>query len=171
MQNLSDGENLSVTCTPCHMRGYPETTHQRQVVLVGVILLPIMKDAPEAHRCLALLLQVSIWWTFESVPIYVTAIYVPLPVVVGHILLDANGAPMPASAAATQIAYQFMDPVVFLFLGGFTIAAALGKYRINQVRGRDACDALLMVDGWWVRRYGCALHAPVPPLERYTIGV
>merc|ERR1711916_377399 len=75
---------------------------------------------------------VSIWWTFESVPIYVTAIYVPLPVVVGHILLDANGAPMPASAAATQIAYQFMDPVVFLFLGGFTIAAALGKYRINQ---------------------------------------
>lgn len=58
---------------------------------------------------------------------------IPIIVVWFKILPDTDGVtPLPASTAATVISQQFWSPTIFLFLGGFSIAAALEKYGLNR---------------------------------------
>ena len=113
-------------------------------------------DAP-AQRMLGVLVVVSTLWATEALPTYVTALLVPVFVVTfktmkmpdgkkgGADILVPNkfcraaelakvipGAVMePAAAASTVVAAMF-DPIVLLFLAGFTMAAALDKYKLNQ---------------------------------------
>lgn len=96
------------------------------IVGIVVLFLPIMEQSQGAKRCLALTLFVAINWSTTSLPPFVTAFTIPFFVVCLAIL------PAPATAAATTISMAFFDPVILLFLGGLTFAAALDKYQLNQ---------------------------------------
>jgi len=123
------------------------------IVLASVLGLfffffPLL-DNEFANRCFAMLVIVSTLWALEGVPLYITSLLIPLITVWFKILPDASGtAPLSASAAASAICEQFWSPTIFLFLGGFSIAAALEKYGLNralvcmrsQVMGSVACS-------------------------------
>jgi phosphate transporter len=73
----------------------------------------------EARVCLAVLVVTAIWWIFEPFPSYVTSLAV-VPLCVALKIVDAK-----AAAAA------FFDPVMFLFISGFSIAGTLDKYGLT----------------------------------------
>lgn len=104
-------------------------------VAVGLLvyLVPIMENQ-FAQRCLALLVTVSILWALEALPLFVTSLLIPLLVVWLKVLPDPEhpDLPMSAGAAAQAICQAFWGPVIFLFLGGFAIAAALSKYGLSR---------------------------------------
>ncbi|MEQ8282734.1 MAG: DASS family sodium-coupled anion symporter [Parvibaculum sp.] len=69
--------------------------------------------SPEGWRLAALVALMAIWWVTEAIPVYATGL---LPLV-GFPLLDI--ATVGAAAA------PYANPIIFLFLGGFLIAAAM----------------------------------------------
>eukprot|EP00741_Cyanophora_paradoxa_P022498 tig00021464_g21724.t1 len=102
-------------------------------VLAGAIFAaPLLPGAPQAHRCLALLVLVSSLWALEAMPLYVTSIAVPVLVVLSGVLLGPGGEQLEVAVAAKTILARMMDPVVMLVLGGFTIASALSKHHLDK---------------------------------------
>lgn len=68
----------------------------------------------------ATLLAVIILWITEIIPLYISAL-------TGSFLLLSHG-----DFSATDIFQPYFDPVIVLFLGGFTLARGLQKYRIDH---------------------------------------
>lgn len=104
---------------------------------------------PEANRCLALLVWVSVMWLTEPIPPHITALAVPflavvcqvmrVPEVTSKALIPAKiasslkpGDPMPASSAASVLAASFYDPVILLFLSGFTMGTTLDRSGLSD---------------------------------------
>eukprot|EP00401_Gymnodinium_catenatum_P075966 CAMPEP_0117491182 /NCGR_PEP_ID=MMETSP0784-20121206/17933_1 /TAXON_ID=39447 /ORGANISM="" /LENGTH=609 /DNA_ID=CAMNT_0005285961 /DNA_START=86 /DNA_END=1915 /DNA_ORIENTATION=- len=115
----------------------------------------LTRDHMPAQRCLGLLLLVSIYWGLEPMSPHITALLIPLLIVMlrvqrvpdfddpglvpgahsPHHETNVTGKPgdaLTAGEAATVTAAAFFDPVILLFLGGFTMAAALDKYGISE---------------------------------------
>lgn len=95
-------------------------------VFVAVLAAPFMAENQMAKRCLAIALFVAGNWSSTSLPPYVTSLTIPFLVVTLSVL------PTPATTAATTISRAFFDPVILLFLGSLTFAAALDKYQLNR---------------------------------------
>lgn len=112
-------------------------------------------DHMPAQRCLGLLLLVSVYWGLEPIPSHITAFLIPVLIVMLRVqrvpgfdddtLVPANHGPhheanvtgdpgdaLTAAEAATVTSAAFFDPVILLFLGGFTMAAALDKYGVSE---------------------------------------
>eukprot|EP00007_Cunea_sp_BSH-02190019_P008314 CAMPEP_0174238334 /NCGR_PEP_ID=MMETSP0417-20130205/11013_1 /TAXON_ID=242541 /ORGANISM="Mayorella sp, Strain BSH-02190019" /LENGTH=593 /DNA_ID=CAMNT_0015317159 /DNA_START=81 /DNA_END=1858 /DNA_ORIENTATION=+ len=121
--------------------------------------IPVFETRNAEHNCFVLLVLVSVLWATEAVPLFVTSILIPIPVVWFNILLDplncadindpATCNPLPAPEAAPLITGKFFDPSIMLFLGGFTIAAALGKYKLSNKLARYVL-AMAGTDPKWV---------------------
>ncbi|KGQ02128.1 hypothetical protein PAAG_11079 [Paracoccidioides lutzii Pb01] len=104
------------------------------VIVFGVMLaLPIMKT-PEQNNCLAMLVFVSLLWSTEVIPLFVTSLLVPFLVVILRIMRSEEEPYYRLnSKEATGVAFAAMwTPVIMLLLGGFTLAAALSKYDIAR---------------------------------------
>lgn len=97
-----------------------------------VWITPISGLSPEAHRLLAVMTLVALWWITEPVPIPVTSLVGPtLCVVFGIVKMkDAFAA--------------FANPMIFLFMGGFIIAKAM------TVNGLDKRIAYGIMSMKWV---------------------
>jgi len=68
---------------------------------------------PDAWVVLSIMLLMIVWWFFEVIPIYVTAL---LPLILIPLLTNQNFA---------EVAAPFASPSIFLFLGGFMLAIAI----------------------------------------------
>ncbi|ODH50162.1 hypothetical protein GX48_03718 [Paracoccidioides brasiliensis] len=104
------------------------------VIVFGVMLtVPIMKT-PEQQNCLAMLAFVSLLWSTEVIPLFVTSLLVPFLVVILRIMRSEEEPYYRLnSKEATGVAFAAMwTPVIMLLLGGFTLAAALSKYDIAR---------------------------------------
>ena len=84
-----------------------------------VLLLP-WGAPPAARRTAAVALLMAVWWMTEAVPLAATAL---LPLV----LFPALGVLRPEPAAA-----PYANPVIFLFLGGFLLAAAMERSGLHR---------------------------------------
>jgi solute carrier family 13 (sodium-dependent dicarboxylate transporter), member 2/3/5 len=87
------------------------------VIFFGLDLVP---GNPMATRMAAVAIWMAVWWLTEVVHLAVTAL---LPV----ILLPALGI-----ADSRTTAIQYMDPIIFLFIGGFIIAFAIERWQLHQ---------------------------------------
>ncbi|KAJ1679685.1 low-affinity phosphate transporter, partial [Spiromyces aspiralis] len=89
----------------------------------------------QQHRCWAMLVYVSLLWATETFPLHVTALMVPLLVVVLRVMRDPtkNGLPLDSRQSTKAIFAAMFSPVIMLLLGGFTIAAALSKHNIARI--------------------------------------
>ena len=76
--------------------------------------------SPKAWSALSLLSLIVIWWVSEAIPVAATAL---LPLA----LLPILGVAKPAEAAA-----PYGDPIIFLFIGGFMIAAAIEQSGLHK---------------------------------------
>ncbi|MCI6619769.1 MAG: DASS family sodium-coupled anion symporter [Prevotella sp.] len=74
---------------------------------------PISDLSPEAHKLLAIMTLVALWWITEPIPIPVTSLLGPTLCVVLDVVK------MKEAFAA------FANPLIFLFMGGFIIAKAM----------------------------------------------
>lgn len=85
-----------------------------------VWITPITSITPEAHKLLAIMTLVCLWWITEPVPIPVTSLLGPtLCVILGVTTMKE------AFAA-------FASPTIFLFMGGFIIAKAMTVNGIDR---------------------------------------
>lgn len=92
---------------------------------VALFLLLLALPPPEgmseqAWRVAAVAVLMSVWWVFEAIPIYATAL-VPLAAF-----------PLLGVRPATPTAAAYANPTVFLFLGGFLLAAAMQKWHLHR---------------------------------------
>jgi sodium-dependent dicarboxylate transporter 2/3/5 len=94
------------------------------IVFVILLLMPQPQEmTADAQATLAMAGWMAAWWLTVAVPLAVTAL---LPLA----LIPALGIGSPAAAAA-----PYANPVIFLFMGGFFIAAAMQRW---QLHGRIA---------------------------------
>ncbi|KZL78304.1 SPX domain-containing protein, partial [Colletotrichum tofieldiae] len=103
------------------------------VVFLLLIFLPIM-EKPEQQNCLALLVFVSILWATEAIPLFVTSLMIPFLCVVLTVVRsdDKPHRRLDAKATTAYIFSAMWTPVIMLLLGGFTLAAALSKCKIDK---------------------------------------
>ena len=102
------------------------------ILAAAVMLTPIDALSLEAHKLLAIMVLVALWWITEPVPIPVTSLLGPtLAVVTGAISVNA------AFAA-------FANPMIFLFMGGFILAKAM------MMHGLDKRFAYWLLSRSWV---------------------
>lgn len=101
--------------------------YRRMIGLIGgpllailVFLTPISDINMAAHKLLAIMVFVSCWWITEPIPIPVTSLIGPtLAVVTG--VVNVNDA-----------FSSFANPMIFLFIGGFIMAAAMMKHGLDK---------------------------------------
>ncbi|KAI1371731.1 SPX domain-containing protein [Hypoxylon crocopeplum] len=102
-------------------------------IFLVLLLAPIM-EKPEQQSCLAMLVFVSLLWATEAIPLFVTSLLIPFLCVVLRVLRsDDPERKRLDSKDATPVVFAAMwTPVIMLLLGGFTIAAALSKCKIDK---------------------------------------
>jgi solute carrier family 13 (sodium-dependent dicarboxylate transporter), member 2/3/5 len=90
------------------------------IVLLTLLLIPIPGLSPEAHRLTAIAGMTVVLWISEAIPLAVSALLAPALAV----LLEV--------APAKQAFEAFGHPLIFLFLGGFMLAEALGVHGFDR---------------------------------------
>ncbi len=74
----------------------------------------------EAWRVVSLALLMVIFWVTEAIPISATA------------LLPLAALPLLGAASIKDAASPYADPIVFLFIGGFMLAACIERWRLHE---------------------------------------
>lgn len=95
-----------------------------------------------ANRGIALLVCIAILWLTEALPVMVTALLVPVMGVLvgvpGSAVRDVATNELVADLASVQALSlegalrRFASPIIFLFMGGFALAAALSVNRLDK---------------------------------------
>lgn len=75
---------------------------------------------PAAWRLVALASWMVVWWMTEAAPVAVTAL-LPIPMM-----------PLLDIASQEVVAAHYGNPLIFLFLGGFLIAAAMQRWGLHR---------------------------------------
>ncbi|MCS6935418.1 MAG: DASS family sodium-coupled anion symporter [Chitinophagales bacterium] len=91
-------------------------------VFAGIVYAALWHYGLPHGACLmaCLLIWMGWWWMSEPVHLAVTSL---LPFVV---------IPFTGAMKTEEVAMQYMDPIIFLFMGGFFIAYALEKWGLHQ---------------------------------------
>ena len=76
--------------------------------------------SPEGWRLAAVAALMAVWWATEALPIPATAF---IPVIAFPIL---------GITSTDDAAFPYMDPVIFLLLGGFIIARSLERWNLHR---------------------------------------
>lgn len=90
-------------------------------IAVFALLLPLPEGMPEpARRAAVLVFVMALLWVSEALPLAVTAL---VPIV---------ALPMLGVARIETVAQSYSNPIVFLFLGGFILAAAMQRWELHR---------------------------------------
>ena len=108
-------------------------------VLVALSILPILfpqllsSFSVYQSRMLAILLLAVVLWMSEIVPVYATGLLI---ISLELVLLSNKGLSLLVGTDAPldyrQVMANFASPIVILFLGGFALATAANKYKIDR---------------------------------------
>lgn len=92
------------------------------IAMIMTIIVMMSVDASLAVRQgLGIFVAIAWLWITQVLPITTTALLIPILAMLSGLL------------PATQAFEQFANPVIFLFMGGFALAAALQKYSLDQL--------------------------------------
>lgn len=106
--------------------------------LMPTSFIPIENLTVVEHRVIALFILAAMFWILEPAPIYATSIMIMVLLLVTvsdkSFIVFQTGIEEPAFG--TLIRYQdimgtFASPIIMLFLGGFFLAMAATKYRLD----------------------------------------
>ena len=103
------------------------------ILFTGILLgVKTFNDHVEG-RCMALVECVALLWAFEALPLHITAMLVPLLVVLFKVLKDSDGNVMGAAAASSKILSSMWTSTIIILLAGFTLGEVLAQYNIARV--------------------------------------
>jgi solute carrier family 13 (sodium-dependent dicarboxylate transporter), member 2/3/5 len=108
------------------------------IAIIGAALLVywlVPESCPEAARRQASILVLAAgFWAFEIIPLYATSLMV---VILEILLLGRPGGDLNMGPGGYTVFLEpFASPVIMLFLGGFILAAAMHKHRVDRVIAR-----------------------------------
>jgi sodium-dependent dicarboxylate transporter 2/3/5 len=108
-----------------YAQDYPKSRLMGLLLGSGLLLLTVLLPAPQsmsvaAWSALGLMLLMASWWATEAIPIPVTAL---LPIV----LIPALGL-----GSITEATSPYAHPIIFLFLGGFTLGLAMQRWNLHR---------------------------------------
>jgi len=95
-----------------------------------VFFVELDKDHPAITYTLAVALLMALWWVAEIIPLGITSL---LPFILFPVLGIMNG---------KEVASNYFNDIIFLFLGGFLFALAMQKWNLHR---RIALKLLLIV--------------------------
>lgn len=88
---------------------------------LGLQMLPSPEGlSPEAWRVVSLATLMVVFWVTEAIPISATA------------LLPIAALPLIGAATIGEATSPYADPIVFLFIGGFILAACVERWRLHE---------------------------------------
>jgi len=90
------------------------------LVFAAVLVWPFAGLSPQAHRLAAIFAWVVVYWVTEALPIAVTA------------LLASVLCIMLGVAPAAAVLAPYSDPIIFLFIGSFILAAAMQETGLDR---------------------------------------
>ncbi|MFM1895876.1 MAG: SdcS: sodium-dependent dicarboxylate transporter [Pseudomonadota bacterium] len=126
------------------------------VFILILVFVDLDPGNPLATRMAAVVVLMAIWWISEAIPIPATAL---LPLVLFPLLGIMRGGVVDAGSRVVaapgtdmstlqvmynSVAAQYMDWIIFLFLGGFLIAIAVEKWGLHK---RIALHILRIIGG------------------------
>lgn len=76
--------------------------------------------SPEAWCVVSLAALMVVWWVTEAIPISATA------------LIPLAALPLIGALSMKDAASPYADPIVFLFIGGFILAACVERWRLHE---------------------------------------
>lgn len=88
--------------------------------LILLLVPPPEGMSPEAQKTLAITVLMAFWWITEALPISATAL---LPLILF---------PLLKVDAAQDVAHQYGDRNIFLFMGGFFLAVTIEKWNLHK---------------------------------------
>jgi sodium-dependent dicarboxylate transporter 2/3/5 len=89
--------------------------------LIGVMILRMFTAVPVSAQFMAgIAILMAWWWLTECVPLAVTSL---LPLIL---------IPVCGISSAPDIASEYMDSIIFLFIGGFILAFAMEKWNLHK---------------------------------------
>ncbi len=106
--------------------GFGRTGRRIGIVLGPLLAIGLQALPPpegmnvEAWRVVSLAALMVVWWVSEAIPIAATAL---MPLIV---------LPLVGAAGIKEAASPYADPIVFLFIGGFILAAAVERWRLQE---------------------------------------
>ncbi len=109
------------------------------IVLMPASWLHIPGITPVEQRVLALFLLAALFWILEPIPIFATSVLIIVLELImisdaglGLLRYDSAGAELSNLLDYRDIMATFASPVILLFLGGFFLAMAAVKFRLDQ---------------------------------------
>ncbi|MBU2912962.1 SLC13 family permease [Reichenbachiella agariperforans] len=113
------------------------------VVAIAIVLIPsqyfpLAQLSVIEQRVMALFVFAAMLWVLEPIPIYATSILIIVLELLTistsgiNVLIDDQGDHFGELIAYKDIMGTFASPIILLFLGGFFLAMASTKYRLDQ---------------------------------------
>ena len=108
-------------------------------LLIPASWIPIEGLTIIQQRVMALFILAATMWILEPIPVYATSVLIIVLELV--MISDQSFAPLRAAAGdpayGTEVSYRaimgtFSSPIILLFLGGFFLAMATSKYRLDM---------------------------------------
>ena len=108
-----------------HAEGYSKSRLTGLFLGAGFLLMTMLLPPPEsmtveAWSALGLMLLMATWWSTEAIPIPATAL-LPIVLIPGLGLGNISQATTP-----------YAHPIIFLFLGGFTLGLAMQRWNLHR---------------------------------------
>ena len=117
------------------------------ILLIPTSDFPLVDTTVVEQRVIALFVLAALFWILEPIPIYATSVLV---IVLELIMISDKGwnvliAGSKEVGFGTLLNYKeimgtFASPIILLFLGGFFLAMASTKYRLDQNLARSLSD-------------------------------
>ena len=158
---ISDTDSVSAEPIVTPMRSRIGLVLGPTVFLLMLVFVDLDPSNPLVTRMAAIILLMAIWWITEAIPLSATAL---LPIILFPLMGIMRGRELPAGNridldAATfaegftakdfdiifpNVANQYMDWIILLFMGGFILAVAVEKWNLHK---RIALNILRIIGG------------------------
>jgi sodium-dependent dicarboxylate transporter 2/3/5 len=105
------------------------------ILFIPIGWIPIEALTVPGHRVIALFVMAALCWVLEPIPIFATSVLV---ITLELILISDKGLILFTQGLESdllshrEIMATFASPIIMLFLGGFFLAIAATKYRLDQ---------------------------------------